>query len=42
MIDFSGFHENRLDQGSLFPFHSSWRVKTRRSVRLMVRPITTA
>ena len=40
MIDFSGLNENRLDQGSLFPFQSSWRVTVRRTVRLMVRAIT--
>ncbi len=42
MIDFSGFHENRLDHGSLFPFQSSWRVATRLTVRRTVRAITTA
>ena len=42
MIDFLGLNEYRLDHGSLFPFQSSWRVTARRTVRLMVRAITTA
>ena len=39
-MDFSGLNEHRLDQGSLFPFHSCWRVTVRRTVRRMVRAIT--
>ena len=42
MIDFLGSSEYRFDQGSRFPFQSSWRVTARRTVRLTERAITRA
>jgi len=42
MIDFSGFSDQRLEKGSLLPFHSSCRVAVLRTVRRMVRPMTVA